>query len=67
MAKSRKAKKEALKDLNPKGRAKQVKGGRSHLRRDVSRVGRNARDIVSEAGDAVNATGRTFNRILNPR
>lgn len=46
-----------LKDLDPKGRGKNVKGGRLHTQRDKDRVfNRDAKRVVSRVGDAIDNT-----------
>lgn len=60
--------KKRVKDLDPKGRAKKVKGGRTSLGDQANRlVNRDASRVVKRAGEAINDTGETFNRTLNPR
>jgi hypothetical protein len=66
---SKKTKK--AKDLDPKGRAKQVKGGRSRIGKHVANVeahvGRAVGNVIEHGvGDTINHTGQAFNRALNP-
>jgi hypothetical protein len=64
-------KQKKMKDLDPKAKAKKVKGG---YRRPgewggivVNRSGRAVGKTVEGVGDTINATGSAFNRAMNPR
>lgn len=58
------------KDLDPKSRAKKVKGGYTslgtHLGRTSSRTGTHVDRTVEGVGEGINETGKAFNRAMNP-
>jgi hypothetical protein len=56
-------KKKKVKDLDPKAKAKKVKGGRTNLNRHI---GNTENNVLDAAGNTINRTGGAFNRALNP-
>lgn len=68
--------KKKVKDLQPKSRAKGVKGGAPKtigdhanrlVNRDVGRTTDRVGDVINDTGKAVNEVGKAVNRALNPR
>jgi hypothetical protein len=59
-----------LKDLEPKARAKKVKGGRTGLGTQVERIGTRANTAVTRIGRNVEKTGlaagRSIQRVVHP-
>ncbi len=60
--------KKRVKDLDPKGQAKNVKGGRTTVGTQVNRIVTRANDrIVGRTGERVERLGGDIEKTVNPR